>query len=235
MAGPIKVQTGGAKIEISQAEILALADRLTSGALSTFTRAAHRQMDPVVQDARTDRALWPIRSGKSIGATFVADRLGPSSVSVTAFSKLPYVYKMRYSRLTTEAIDGDSREFAAKVSRALRPYLDRVNPTDRTLRKQWKGRSFKGLGGAQARVAHHFMERASNGTWSGWRTDAKPTEDAIRRSRKGGLIRAHGTGAPSEAVAGKHVWSVRVRRPAKKREGALIEEARDALDTLAGG
>jgi len=230
MAGPIKVQTGGAKVEISQAEIMALADRLTSGALSTFTRAAHRQMDPVVQDARTDRALWPIRSGRSIGATFTADRLGPSSVSVTAYSKLPYVYRMRYSRLTTAAIDGDAREFAAKVSRALRPYVARVNPTDRTLR----GR-FRGKGGAEARVAHHFMKRASGGTWSGWRTDAKPTEDAIRRSRKGGLIRAHGTGAPSEAVAGKHVWSVRVRRPAKKREGALIEEARDALDTLAGG
>lgn len=235
MAGPIKVQTGGVKIEITQAEVLALADRLTGGALRTFTAAAHRQMDPVVDSARTDRALWPIRSGQSIGATFTRDTLGPESVSVTAYSKLPYVYRMRYSRLTSAAIDGDAREFAAKVHRALRPYLARVNSTDRTLQKQRNGRSFKGQRGAEARVAHWHMKRASSGLWSGWRSDEKPTYDAIRRARKGGLIRAHGKGAPSEAVAGKHVWSVRVRRPAKRREGALIDEAREALDKLAEG
>lgn len=230
MAAPIKVQTGGVQIEISQDEVLALADRITGGALRTFTRAAHRQMDPVVEEARTNRQLWPIRTGRSIGATFTEDRLARDSVSVTAFSKLPYVYRMRYSRMTSTAIDEDARTFAEKVHAALEPYLRRVNPTDRTLRGPFKGR-----GGARARVAHWHMKRASAGLWSGWRSDERPTQDAIRRARKGGLIRAHGQGAPSEAVAGKHVWSVRIRRPAKRREGALIEEARAALDKLAEG
>ena len=109
MAAPIKVQTGGVKIDISQDEVLALADRITGGALRTFTRAAHRQMDPVVEEARTNRQLWPIRTGRSIGATFTEDRLARDSVSVTAYSKLPYVYRMRYSRMTSTAIDEDAR------------------------------------------------------------------------------------------------------------------------------
>ena len=48
------------------------------------------------------------------------------------------------------------------------------------------------------------------------------------------LTRNYGTGAPSEAYAGKQAWSLLVRRPAKRRERRLIEVLRADLDRLAG-
>ena len=48
------------------------------------------------------------------------------------------------------------------------------------------------------------------------------------------LTRNYGTGAPSEALAGKNAWSVLVRKPAKTRERRLVDVIRADLAKLAG-
>jgi len=71
-------------------------------------------------------------------------------------------------------------------------------------------------------------EAASRGT-------SGAAQAAIRRYWTRKLHKRHGVGAPSETLAGRNAWAVLVRGPARAREGAVIAEAREALDTLAGG
>ena len=88
---------------------------------------------------------------------------------------------------------------------------------------------------ARRRVASHFAPMATDGRWQGWWLRADPSQQAVRNAYKRDMIERHGTGAPTEQLAGKHVWNTRVRNPARKREAAVIEDSRAALDTLAGG
>ena len=221
---------GNATVEIDQAQLIALANRITDGAVQTFIDAAHRQMDPVVREARTDKHLWPRRTGRSQEATHTEDRVGPSFVEVVALNPVPYTFSLRFSVVTSDTIDRESRQVAARTWGRMGAKVDRVNPTDRTLRGD-----FAGKGGARARVAWHFIEEASNGVWKKWWPRATPSEESMRRSHKANLIDRHGTGAPSEQLAGKHVWSTRLRWPLRRREAALIADARKALDRLAKG
>lgn len=54
--------------------------------------------------------------------------------------------------------------------------------------------------------------------------------NVIRRE----MIRKHGRGAPSEAVAGKHAWTLLVQRPAKAALGELLPRLRASMGRLAG-
>lgn len=223
-------RAGQATVEIDQREVLALADRITGGAVRSFLDAAHRQMDPVVESARSERDLWPRRTGASQEATHSEERLRPKFVELVALNKVPYTYMMRFSVVTSDTIDRESRQVAARTWGNLRRYVERVNPSDRSLRGPHRGQA-----GARRRVASHFIREASGGLWTKWTPREDPTEDALRRAWKSALIRRHGTGAPNEQLAGKHVWSTRVRWPLRRGEKALIADARAALDKLAEG
>jgi hypothetical protein len=48
------------------------------------------------------------------------------------------------------------------------------------------------------------------------------------------LYKAHGKGAPSEAVAGKHAWTLTVQRPAKAALIDLLPKLRASMGRLAG-
>jgi hypothetical protein len=227
----IVARQGAATIEIDQREVIALANRITDGAVHTFMRAAHKQMDPVVKDARGNSMLWPRRTGKSQDATHVVDRISPTVLEVVALNPVPYTFKLRFSVVTSDIIDREARQFGAQSWARMAAKVDRVNPSDRSLKGPYAGR-----GGARRRVANHFAEEATRGVWKGWWPKGNEVgEDTMRRAHKRSLFDRHGQGAPSEAVAGKHVWSHRVRTPLRKREAALIEDARDALDQLAEG
>lgn len=226
----IVARSGSSTVEIDNTEVMRHIDRLTRGAVTTFLRAAHRQMDPIVGEARTDRMLWPRRTGASQDATTIVDRLRSDVIETTALNRVPYTYKLRFSVVTSAAIDREARTLAARTWGVLGPYVDRVNPADITRRGPYAGKR-----GARRRVASHFIEQASGGLWTKWWPKEEPSQEAMRRAHKASLISRHGTGAPSEQLAGKHVWSTRVRNPVRRREMAVFEEAREALDRLAEG
>lgn len=228
--GNIVERRGNATVEIDESQLIALANRITDGAVQTFIDAAHRQMDPVVREARSDKQLWPRRTGRSQAATHTEDRVRPTFVEVVALNPVPYTFSLRFSVVTSDTIDRESRQVAARTWGHLGAKVDRVNPTGRTLRGPFAGKA-----GARARVASHFIEQASNGVWTKWWPRMDPSEESMRRSHKANLIDRHGTGAPNEQLAGKHVWSTRVRTPLRRREAALIAETRGALDRLAEG
>ena len=48
------------------------------------------------------------------------------------------------------------------------------------------------------------------------------------------LRKQHGEGAPTEALAGKHVWTELIRKPAKAAEPDLIRKVQADLSRLAG-
>lgn len=61
-------------------------------------------------------------------------------------------------------------------------------------------------------------------------TNPAALANAIRRE----MIRKHGSGAPSEAVAGKHAWTLTVQRPAKAALAELLPRLRASMGRLAG-
>lgn len=232
MAGPRRIveRSGVATIEVDQSQVMAQIDRITKGAVSSFLKAAHRQMDPVVLDARSNRQLWPRRTGASQAATMTIDRIKGGDLEVVALNRVPYTFKLRFSVVTSATIDNESRQVAASTWARLGPYLDRLSADDVS-----KSGPNKGKRGERRRVASRYIAWASGGIWTKWWPKAAPSEAAMRRSHKANLIGRHGTGAPNPQIAGKHVWNTRVRNPVRKRTDAVIEESRQALDTLAGG
>lgn len=54
--------------------------------------------------------------------------------------------------------------------------------------------------------------------------------NVIRRE----MLRKHGKGAPSEAVAGKHAWTLLVQRPQKASLAELMPRLQASMDRLAG-
>ncbi len=57
----------------------------------------------------------------------------------------------------------------------------------------------------------------------------------IRRYYQRRLWRRHGKGAPTERLAGKHVWTTLIRNPARERRPMLIVRLQGDLKALAGG
>ena len=224
----ITARAGNSTVQIDNSQVVRLANRITDGAVETFMAAAHKQLDPVVASAKTE--LWPRKTGRSQAATYIEDRIAPTFAEVVALNPVPYTFKLRFSVVTAATIDRESAQQGARIWGRLEPYVDRVNPTDRTLRGPHAGK-----GGARRRAASHFAPMATDGRWSGWWLRADPSQQAVRNAYKADMIDRHGTGAPTEQLAGKHVWNTRVRNPARKREAALIDDARAALDTLARG
>ena len=234
MAGPRRIveRSGVATIEVDQSQVMAQIDRITKGAVSSFLKAAHRQMDPVVLDARSNRQLWPRRTGASLAATMTIDRIKGGDLEVVALNRVPYTYKLRFSVVTSATIDNEARQIAASTWERMAPYVERVgNDGDVTQDGPYAGRR-----GAKRRVAHWYLRESGGGLFRRkWAFKEDPSEDVIRRIVKRDLISRHGTGAPNPQIAGKHVWNTRVRNPVRKRTDAVIEESRQALDTLAGG
>lgn len=214
----ITARAGSATVTIDQRQVMEQVKRIEEGAMATFLTAAHRQVDPVVDNARTNLDAWPRRTGRSAAATRVEERLGPDFIEVLALNDTPYVYKMRFSRLTRETIETEPTQVANRTWATLGPMVDR-------------GTTSK----ARRAIARKNIEKASGGLISGWWFGRDPSARAIRDLWHRQLLENHGTGAPNERVAGRNVWSETVRKPMKRREKALIAEARDALAKLAEG
>ena len=217
MTGPARVtaKSGKASIQIDQAQLMAQVDRILGGSIGTFVRAARRQMDPVVHSATTDQLMWPRRTGRSQASTVVVERMSSDAVEVVALNAVPYTYKIRFSVVTRETINRESRQVANKIWRNLEPKLEGATSV-----RQEKA------------IARKYINEASGGLMAGWYYRTRPNARTIYDRWIRGLRWRHGTGAPNEQVAGKNVWSLRVRKPLKRRENALINEAREALTTL---
>jgi hypothetical protein len=213
----IRVTAGRATVEIDQTAVIQQIDKILDGAVRTFLTAAHRQMDPVIEGEDV-RRLWPRRTGASAAATREEDRIGPTFVELVALNDVPYTYQLRFSVVTEAGILRESSDIANRTWSKLEPYVER-------------GTTPK----ARRALARRWIGEASGGLMQGWWSGAEPSARSIYDRHKRGLNESHGRGAPSERLAGKHVWSTLVRNPLKKREAALIEEARDALDTLTKG
>ena len=218
----VVARVGGARVEIDNTELRLLADRITQGAVSTFLRAAHRQADPIVEAARTERELWPIRTGRSIAGTHIRETVTADRVAVTVYSDQPYTYRIRYSVRTAEEMQRSAREMAAAVWAEAGPMLTARDPEDRAAQGRW--------------AISRFFE--ADRRWQPIAWPAKlgvPTEEGLAAYQLRLWRRSHGRGAPNERLAGRNVWSVRIRQPMKRAEPALIDEARAALERLAGG
>ena len=128
MAGPRRIveRSGVATIEVDQSQVMAQIDRITKGAVSSFLKAAHRQMDPVVLDARSNRQLWPRRTGASLAATMTIDRIKGGDLEVVTLNRVPYTYKLRFSVVTSATIDNEARQIAASTWERMAPYVERV-------------------------------------------------------------------------------------------------------------
>ena len=217
MSGPARIvaKAGKATIEIDQSAVMAQVDRILGGSLSTFVTAARRQMDPVVKDATTDRLMWPRRTGRSQAGTHVVERLSSDAVEVVALNEVPYTYKIRFSVVTRESINRESRQVANRIWSNLEPHLAGATSV------------------AQEKViARKYINEASGGLMAGWYYRTRPNARTIYDRWIRGLRWRHGTGAPNETVAGRNVWSELIRKPLKRREDALISEAREALTKL---
>lgn len=228
--GVVTATTGRATVRIDMREVLAQADKITQGAVSTFIRAARKQMDPVVDDART--RLWPVRTGTSQAGTYVEETISSEGVRVTAYNDVPYTYKTRFSVRTAADMDREAQAWAALLWPRLQHYTKRGTTPQ-----------------AQRRIAHWALSekpvynkgRPSQGPrlagrdMTGWWLRGSPSYDALRAYWKAVLHDRHGEGSPSPDLCGLNVWATRVRKPVEARESAVIEEARDALDKLAGG
>ena len=217
MSGPARIvaKAGKATIEIDQAAVMAQVDRILGGSLSTFVNAARRQMDPVVKDATTDRTMWPRRTGRSQAGTHVVERLSTDAVEVVALNEVPYTYKVRFSVVTRATMNREARQVAARTWSNLAPHLAGATSVAQ-----------------QKLLTRKFIKEASGGLIGGWYSRATPSARAIYDRWLSGLRWRHGTGAPNETVAGRSVWSERMRKPLKRREDALISESREALTKL---
>lgn len=221
-ADRITERHGAARVEVDNAEVMRVVDKITDGALGTFMRAAHRQMDPVVDDAPR---LWPVRSGRSARANVVEERVQPDEASLVARNTTSYGYMIKFSVRTPASIEGEVRDIATRQAsqwyQAIWWYAKRGN-TETT----------------QAKIANHFIGRLTGGVLTYWGSKAFTEANLGARLAKltaARLKAVHGRGAPSEQLAGRNVWQMLVARPVKAREDAVIEESREALDRLARG
>lgn len=66
------------------------------------------------------------------------------------------------------------------------------------------------------------------------RGSSQESQDAIRAFWRRKLAAAHGKGAPTEELAGKHIWTELVRAPLKADQPALVRDAQRELSELGG-
>lgn len=218
----ISTTQGRARVAVDMRDVWRVADRITGGALVAFMKAAHRQMDPVVQSAPK---TWPVRSGRSAESNVVEDRLKADEASVVALNRAPYAYYIKYSVRTVASIEGEVRDTAARLGsqyyQAVWWYAKRGNSP-----------------GAQIKIANHFMLASTDGmftNWAGGHVSQAVLAARIAKRTAARLRAIHGRGAPSDRLAGRNVWQVLVARPVKAAEDKVVEESRDALDRLARG
>lgn len=218
----VNARVGQAQIEIIQPDLRRLADQITSGAVESFIRAARRQTDPIVSEGKSQRSLWPIRTGRSIGATRIRETVTRDEVAVTVLSEEPYTYKIRYSVRTAKEMDRSAALRASAIWSAVGVGVSR-GKTPQTRAKI--GRRL---------IALFTRKTYDRALW--WPLNrGEPTERGIADYQRSRWTKSHGAGAPSEALAGRNVWSTRIRKPMKRAEKKLIDEAGAALAKLAGG
>ena len=93
----IKITEGAATVTVLDEEVVALGDRVTKGAVSSFLRAARGVMSEVVDEAIP---LWPVKTGRSRDSMRIDDRLTTDRLSVIASNAASYGYFIKYSLRT---------------------------------------------------------------------------------------------------------------------------------------
>tara|TARA_R110002167_G_scaffold42219_2_gene128381 strand:+ start:8 stop:598 length:591 start_codon:yes stop_codon:yes gene_type:complete len=102
----IKITEGAATVTVLDDEVVALGDRVTKGAVSSFLRAARGVMSEVVDEAIP---LWPVKTGRSRDSMRIDDRLTTDRISVIASNASGYGYFIKYSLRTKEQLDAEAK------------------------------------------------------------------------------------------------------------------------------
>ncbi len=203
-------RSGRAAVTVEQRQLLTQIDRITEGAGTSFLDAARASLTTTTEEAAPQ---WMERTGATKRSFVIRDDISPDRVSVTALNTatnegFAYPYRVRFSYRTAQSLE-------AEVSRH---------------------RNDQALHESEITAGKHGIRDL--GKFYGWfrKTRGRPydAEDRARRWRAQ-LRESHGEGSPSTQVAGKQAWSLLVRRPAKRRERALIDTVRADLAKLAGG
>lgn len=210
------IRAGAVTATVDLDEMLALIDRVTDGAATTFVSAARRIMDDERTAVQQTQARWSDDTGASRAGLRVVASIKTGDISVSTVAGTPYTYKIKYSALTAADIEADATELANRTWAKLGPIVDRGNTVD-----------------SRRKLARRHMAEASGGALRGWWPRVDPSVRALRDWQLSRLHWLHGRGAPSQALAGRHLWSTQVARPLKVREAELVDEVRDAVNRLA--
>ena len=154
----IKITEGAATVTVLDEEVVALGDRVTKGAVSSFLRAARGVMSEVVDEAIP---LWPVKTGRSRDSMRIDDRLTTDRLSVIASNAASYGYFIKYSLRTKKEIDaeiklatgGDRVQTQIAYATFARKFKRRASPGE--LAAFWRSRltRFHGKGAPSERVA----------------------------------------------------------------------------------
>jgi len=149
---------------------------------------------------------WLKRSGNSARAFFMSQRVTPDRLSVS---------------INNDVTDrGFQYAFAVKHSIRTRASLDAEAAA-------FAGGGQTRGGGDEDRIKVQRHLR--------WRLKRAPTSEEMNTEWRRRLTRNHGLGAPSASLAGRNLWGLYVRTPARKGEALLIRTVRDDLTKLAKG
>lgn len=119
----IVAREGGAEIRVDDAAFIALVDRATEGAASSFIATVR----PVLERIRGDAmAKWPVRSGVSKAAFEIRSAVTPTEIRVALVNEAQgkgkrggwgyYAYKIRYSIWTGVDVNARIEEAASRAN-----------------------------------------------------------------------------------------------------------------------
>lgn len=133
-------------------------------------------------------------------------------------------------RPTLEAIRGDAaKKWPVKTGKSRDAFQIKATITPKEVRASLVNTAdyvyyIKYSKWTSADLHAYVREQAKDGT------DPAKLATVVRRE----MFRKHGRGAPSEAVAGKHAWTLLVQRPQKASLAELMPRLQASMDRLAG-
>lgn len=217
---PDTYTSGGASITVDDAAVVRVLDRVSDGAATTFIDTTSRLLKGIEANAVSK---WPVRTGASKRGFQVRADVGDNRVqtrllnTATGPTGRGYAWFVRYSVRTRRGLQREIDQVRA-IAQQAEAYAARGGSTE-VRRYLFRQKALQLLEAASLREP--FMQRVN---------DADGLVDTYRRM----LERSHGQGADSEALAGKSVWSLYVRRPANKAKPQVIRTLREQLRALAG-
>jgi len=212
--------SGPASISVDDAEVVRHLDRVSDGAASQFVDVTGRLLRGIQSNAVSK---WPVRTGASKrGFSVVAD-VGEGQIrtrllnTATGSNGKGYAWFVRYSVRTRRGLQRELDQ-VREIAQEAEAYSARGG-SPQVRRYLFRQRALEGL--RRASLSEPLMRRVDN---------AAELVETYRRL----LERAHGQGADSEALAGKSVWSLYVRRPANKAKEQVVSTLQEQINALAG-